>query len=118
MQALKVPAKIGATLHQRSQKWRRNCISSLSKSVRLDVRLVLNGSTAMLKLSMGIGIHIELSELKASRHHTLDLLFPVVGSQASYREKGYLFVSVFLLLFIYKPNGFTGSYEESTSCPF
>jgi hypothetical protein len=29
--------------------------SSLSESARLDVRLVLNGSTAMLKLSMGIG---------------------------------------------------------------
>jgi hypothetical protein len=56
--------------------------------------------------------------VEGSRHHTLDLPFPMVGLQASYSEKGYLFVSVFSLLFIYKYNSFIGSYKESTSCPY
>ena len=72
----------------------------------------------MLELSIATGIHIGLSKLKESRHHILDLPSLIVGLLASYNGKGYLFVSVFPLLYIYKFNRLAGSYEESTSRPF
>jgi hypothetical protein len=79
---------------------------------------MLNGFNATLELSIAIGIHIRLSGLKESRRHTLALPSLMAGLQASYNGKGYLFVSVFSLLYTYKSNSLIGSHKESTSRPF
>ena len=81
-------------------------MSSLSKSVQLDVRLMLSGFTVMLVSFMVISIHIGLSKLRVNQRHTLDLPSLVVGLQASYNEKGSLFRSVSSLLYTYKSNSF------------
>jgi hypothetical protein len=47
MLVLKALRKTSRELHPKSQKWKRNCISSSFKSVKLDVRLTLSGFTAM-----------------------------------------------------------------------
>jgi hypothetical protein len=91
---------------------------SLTKSRQLDVRLTRNGFNTTLELFIATSIHIRLSELKESRHHIPDLPSLMVGLLASYNRKGYLFVSVFPLLYIYKSNSLAGSYKESTSRPF
>ena len=79
---------------------------------------MLNGFNAALESSIAKGIYIGLSKLKESRRYTLDLPSLTASLQASYNGKGYLFVSVFPLLYIYKSNSLIGSYEESTSRPF
>jgi hypothetical protein len=79
---------------------------------------MLNRFNATLELSIAIGIYIGLSRLKESRRYTLALPSLIAGLQASYNRKGYLFVSVFSLLYTYKPNSLIGSHKESISRPF
>jgi hypothetical protein len=83
MLVLKALGKTGRELHLRSQKWRRNYISSLFKSVRLDVRLMPSGSIVTLVSSIAIGIHIGLFKLRVNQRHTLDSPSLLVGLQAS-----------------------------------
>jgi len=117
MLVLKALGKTGRELHPKSLKWRRNCISSSTKSVQLDVRLMPSGSTVTLVSFIAISIYIRLFKLKANKRYTLDLPSLLVGLQASCNKKGSLFRSVSSLLYTYKSNSFTGSYKESTSRP-
>jgi hypothetical protein len=77
-------------------------MNSFSRSGLLDERLMPSGFNVMLALYMATCIHIKLSGLKANRLHILDLLSLVVGLQASYNRRGYLFMYVSLLLNVYK----------------
>jgi len=92
-------------------------MSSFSKSALLDGRLMLSGFNATLALSTVTGIRIELLGLRANRRHTLGLLSLAVGLPA-FTTKRDISSCLYLLSFIYKSNSFTGTYKESTSCPY